>query len=232
MLTAVGADGLQGDEGPELPRHRPADGHRHGVAAGRRRRRSSRPTSRASSRTRSPRCRASSTSTPRCRTARSTIDGRVPPREADAGSGRRRARRGRARALRPAGRRCATRSSPSSTSPAQPILTYTVASSRMDDEALSLVRRQRRDRDAAGGARRRRGRRAWAASTREVRVELDPARLQALNATAADISRQLRQVQQRERRAAAPTSAAPSSRCARIATVQSADRAGAAWRSR
>ena len=33
-------------------------------------------------------------------------------------------------------------------------------------------------------------------ATREVRVELDPARLQALNATAADISRQLRQVQQ------------------------------------
>ena len=32
--------------------------------------------------------------------------------------------------------------------------------------------------------------------TREVRVELDPMRLQALNATAADISRQLRQVQQ------------------------------------
>src|SRR5690606_3264305 len=31
--------------------------------------------------------------------------------------------------------------------------------------------------------------------TREIRVELDPMRLQALNATAADISRQLRQVQ-------------------------------------
>ena len=32
--------------------------------------------------------------------------------------------------------------------------------------------------------------------TREVRVELDPARLLALNATAADVSRQLRNVQQ------------------------------------
>jgi multidrug efflux pump subunit AcrB len=32
--------------------------------------------------------------------------------------------------------------------------------------------------------------------TREVRVELDPARLLALNATAADVSRQLRAVQQ------------------------------------
>jgi multidrug efflux pump subunit AcrB len=76
-----------------------------------------------------------------------------------------------------------------------PILTYTVASSRMDDEALSWFV----DNSITKGMLSVRG--VGAVSrvggvTREVRVELDPARLQALNATAADISRQLRQVQQ------------------------------------
>ena len=76
-----------------------------------------------------------------------------------------------------------------------PILTYTVASSRMDDEALSwfvdnqvtrglLAVRGVGSVSRVGGV------------TREVRVELDPSRLLALNATAADISRQLRAVQQ------------------------------------
>jgi multidrug efflux pump subunit AcrB len=76
-----------------------------------------------------------------------------------------------------------------------PILTYTVASSRMDDEALSwfvdnqvtkaiLAVRGVGSVARVGGV------------TREVRVELDPARLLALNASAADISRQLRAVQQ------------------------------------
>ena len=76
-----------------------------------------------------------------------------------------------------------------------PILTYTVASSRMDDEALSwfvdnqvpkvmLAVRGVGSVARVGGV------------TREVHVELDPARLLALNATAADISRQLRAVQQ------------------------------------
>ncbi len=76
-----------------------------------------------------------------------------------------------------------------------PILTYTVASGRMDDEALSwfvdnqvtkalLAVRGVGSVTRVGGV------------TREVRVELDPARLLALNATAADISRQLRAVQQ------------------------------------
>jgi multidrug efflux pump subunit AcrB len=93
-----------------------------------------------------------------------------------------------------------------------PILTYTVASSRMDDEALSwfvdnTVTKTMLSVRGVGAVSRVGG------VTREVRVELDPARLQALNATAADISRQLRQVQQL--RAAAPTWAAPSSRCAR-----------------
>ena len=75
-----------------------------------------------------------------------TVDdhGRVPPREADAGGGRRRARRGRARALRPARRPARPGRSRKVDLAGTPILTYTVASSRMDDEALSLVRRQRR----------------------------------------------------------------------------------------
>lgn len=76
-----------------------------------------------------------------------------------------------------------------------PILTYTVASGRMDDEALSWFV----DHDVAKamlsvpgvGAVGRVG-----GVTREVAVELDPARMLALNATAADVSRQLRQVQQ------------------------------------
>ncbi len=76
-----------------------------------------------------------------------------------------------------------------------PILTYTVSSSRMDDEALSwfvdnTVTRTLLSVRGVGAVARVGG------VTREVRVELDPARLQALNATAADISRQLRQVQQ------------------------------------
>ncbi|MFZ4537860.1 efflux RND transporter permease subunit [Propionivibrio sp.] len=76
-----------------------------------------------------------------------------------------------------------------------PILTYTVASSRMDDEALSwfvdntVTKRILSVRGVGAVAR-------VGGVTREVHVELDPARLLALNATAADISRQLRQIQQ------------------------------------
>ncbi|WP_088280326.1 efflux RND transporter permease subunit [Ideonella sp. A 288] len=76
-----------------------------------------------------------------------------------------------------------------------PILTYTVASSRMDDEGLSWFVDQEVSRALLAvrgvGAVTRVG-----GVTREVRIELDPARLLALNASAADISRQLRQVQQ------------------------------------
>ena len=76
-----------------------------------------------------------------------------------------------------------------------PILTYTVASSRMDDEALSWFVDSQVSKTLLAvpgvGAVSRVG-----GLTREVRVELDPARLLALNTTAADISRQLRQVQQ------------------------------------
>jgi multidrug efflux pump subunit AcrB len=76
-----------------------------------------------------------------------------------------------------------------------PILTYTVASTRMDDEALSwfvdnTVTRAMLSVRGVGSVARVGG------VTREVRVEVDPARLLALNASAADISRQLRAVQQ------------------------------------
>ena len=76
-----------------------------------------------------------------------------------------------------------------------PILTYTVASSRMDDEALSwfvdntVSKRLLSVRGVGAVAR-------VGGVTREVQIELDPARLLALNATAADISRQLRRIQQ------------------------------------
>lgn len=76
-----------------------------------------------------------------------------------------------------------------------PILTYTVASSRMDDEALSwfvdntVAKRLLSVRGVGAVAR-------VGGVDREVRVELDPARLLALGATAADISRQLRRIQQ------------------------------------
>jgi multidrug efflux pump subunit AcrB len=101
-----------------------------------------------------------------------------------------------------------------------PVLTYTVASTRMDDEALSwfvdnqvskaiLAVRGVGAVGRVGGV------------TREVRVELDPARLLALNATAADISRQLRQVQQEASGGRADLGGAEQS-VRTIATVQSA----------
>ena len=76
-----------------------------------------------------------------------------------------------------------------------PILTYTVASARMDDEALSWfvdnqVAKAMLAIPGVGAVTRVGG------ATRELRVELDPARLLALNASAADLSRQLRRVQQ------------------------------------
>ncbi|MEO8298744.1 MAG: efflux RND transporter permease subunit [Burkholderiales bacterium] len=76
-----------------------------------------------------------------------------------------------------------------------PILTYTVASSRMDDEALSWfvdnqVTRALLAVRGVGAVSRVGG------VSREVAVALDPARLLALNASAADVSRQLRQTQQ------------------------------------
>jgi multidrug efflux pump subunit AcrB len=76
-----------------------------------------------------------------------------------------------------------------------PILTYVVAAKGMDDEALSwfidnqVTKRMLAVRGVGSVAR-------VGGVTREVRVELDPARLLALQASAADVSRQLRQVQQ------------------------------------
>ena len=101
-----------------------------------------------------------------------------------------------------------------------PILTYTVASQKMDDEALSWfvdnqVTKAMLSVRGVGAVSRVGG------VTREVRVELDPARLLALNATAADISRQLRQVQQEASGGRADLGGAEQS-VRTIATVQSA----------
>ena len=102
-----------------------------------------------------------------------------------------------------------------------PILTYTVASAQMDDEALSWfvdhqVTKAMLSVRGVGAVSRVGG------VTREVRVELDPARLLALNATAADISRQLRQVQQEASGGRADLGGAEQS-VRTIATVQSAE---------
>ncbi|MFY7864939.1 efflux RND transporter permease subunit [Roseateles sp.] len=80
-----------------------------------------------------------------------------------------------------------------------PILTYTVASKRkdggLDDEGLSwfvdnyVAKRMLSVRGVGAVGR-------VGGVSREVKVELDPAQLLALNATAADVSRQLRQIQQ------------------------------------
>jgi multidrug efflux pump subunit AcrB len=102
-----------------------------------------------------------------------------------------------------------------------PILTYTVASSRLDDEGLSWFV----DNDVAkallsvpgvGSVSRVGG------VTREVRVELDPARLLALGVSAADVSRQLRAVQQESSGGRADVGGAEQT-VRTIATVRSAD---------
>ena len=102
-----------------------------------------------------------------------------------------------------------------------PILTYTVGSSRMDEEALSWFVDNRITKDMLSvrgvGAVARVG-----GVTREVQVELDPARLQALGATAAEISRQLRQVQQEASGGRTDLGGAEQS-VRTIATVHSAD---------
>lgn len=77
---------------------------------------------------------------------------------------------------------------------AQPMLAYTIASPRMDAEALSWfvdndLSRKLLAVPGVGGVNRVGG------VTREIRVALDPLKLQSLGTTAADISRQLRQVQ-------------------------------------
>jgi multidrug efflux pump subunit AcrB len=101
-----------------------------------------------------------------------------------------------------------------------PILTYTVSSTRMDAEQLSWfvdneVTRAMRNVRGVGALGRVGG------VTREVHVELDPAKLLALNATAAEISRQLRNVQQDASGGRADLGGAEQS-VRTVATVQSA----------
>ena len=106
-----------------------------------------------------------------------------------------------------------------------PILTYTVSSTRMDDEALSwfvdneVTKRLLAVRGVGAVAR-------VGGVTREVRVELDPARLMALNVTAAEISRRLRDVQQEAPGGRTELGGAEQS-VRTIATVQSAQALGA-----
>ena len=102
-----------------------------------------------------------------------------------------------------------------------PILTYSVSSDRMDDEALSwfvddnVTKRLLAVRGVGAVGR-------VGGVTREVQVALDPARLQALNATATDISRQLRQIQQEASGGRTDVGGAEQS-VRTLATVQSAD---------
>ncbi|GAC1599447.1 MAG: efflux RND transporter permease subunit [Ramlibacter sp.] len=76
----------------------------------------------------------------------------------------------------------------------QPVLAFTISSARMDEEALSWfvdndISRKLLAVRGVGAVNRVGG------VSREIRVALDPARLQALGLSAAEISRQLRQVQ-------------------------------------
>jgi multidrug efflux pump subunit AcrB len=76
-----------------------------------------------------------------------------------------------------------------------PVLAYTVGSAQMDDEALSwfvdnTITRRLLSVRGVGAVNRVGG------ADRQVQVALDPVRLQALGATAADISRQLKSMQQ------------------------------------
>jgi multidrug efflux pump subunit AcrB len=101
-----------------------------------------------------------------------------------------------------------------------PILTYTVASQRLDDEGLSWFVDHDISKELLGvkgvGAVTRVG-----GVSRQVSVALDPARLQALGATAADVSRQLRQIQQEASGGRTDLGGAEQS-VRTIATVQSA----------
>ena len=81
------------------------------------------------------------------------------------------------------------------TTAGKPLMTYAVTSKQIDEEALSwfvdnTVAKQLLTANGVGRVKRMGG------LTREVRVELDPARMAALNVTAAEVSRRLRQIQQ------------------------------------
>ncbi len=81
------------------------------------------------------------------------------------------------------------------TTAGRPLMTYALTSSRMDQEALSwfidnTVAKQLLTVNGVGRVKRMGG------LYREIRVELDPARMAALGVTAADVSRRLRLIQQ------------------------------------
>jgi multidrug efflux pump subunit AcrB len=81
------------------------------------------------------------------------------------------------------------------TTAGKPLMTYAVTSKQIDEEALSwfvdnTVAKQLLTVNGVGRVKRMGG------LTREVRVELDAARMAALNVTAAEVSRRLRQIQQ------------------------------------
>jgi multidrug efflux pump subunit AcrB len=106
-----------------------------------------------------------------------------------------------------------------------PILTYTVASDRMDEEQLSWFVDNEATKallsvNGVGAVSRVGG------VTRELRVELDPAKLLALKATAAEVSRQLRQVQQEASGGRADVGGLEQS-VRTIATVESAEQMAA-----
>ena len=106
-----------------------------------------------------------------------------------------------------------------------PILTYTVASARMDDEALSWFVDNQLSKSLLSirgvGAINRVG-----GVTRQIRVELDPDRMQALGITAADLSRRVRQIQQEASGGRADIGGAEQS-VRTIATVQTAEQLAA-----
>ncbi len=105
-----------------------------------------------------------------------------------------------------------------------PILTFTVSSSRMDDEALSwfvdntVTKRLLAVRGVGAVAR-------VGGVIREVHIDLDPDRLLALRATAAEVSRQLRQIQQEASGGRSDISGAEQS-IRTLATVQTAEALG------
>jgi multidrug efflux pump subunit AcrB len=81
------------------------------------------------------------------------------------------------------------------TTAGKPLMTYAVTSDQLDEEALSwfvdnTVTKQLLATNGVGRVKRMGG------LTREVRVELDPQRMAALNVSAAEVSRRLRQIQQ------------------------------------
>lgn len=106
-----------------------------------------------------------------------------------------------------------------------PLLTYTIASRRMDDEALSWFVDNQLTRSLLSlpgvGAVHRVG-----GVTRQIRVELDPDRMLGLGVSAADLSRRVRQIQQEASGGRADLGGSEQS-VRTIATVQTAEQLAA-----